>query len=429
MSKPQTHRSSGGLLMVFLGFIVLVFGLFLTRTALRDTLLYWQSREWVRVPALIEEVRIDESTDSDDGKTYAVRGSYTYRYDNRDWRGTRIEIDEDFRSTRKRIDAMKAVLDKHRDTKKPIEILVDPKNPAASLIFREISHMMLVMPMFGLIFTISGISVIGSGVWRALASRRTAARVKTCPDQPWKWEGLWDRCRVVHSNLWSAVTTLAATTGANLCLWIYIAALFVESDLPDFVLWLFAALGVCGCLAFVVPLDMLRRWWRYGNPTLLFEQVPVRPGETLKVVLLLRSKLVPTEGMRATLYCNRIREEPTAEEPSTVTVNLWSETRTMREDLNRTHGSTAIPIVFQIPPELPARDMYAEPQINWRLEVQAIAPELPGVPGFEIKPGDHRGLAGRVVFQTEFEIPVFHVSRPELVEYRSQTTDSLDPRL
>ncbi|HNV71189.1 MAG TPA: DUF3592 domain-containing protein, partial [Candidatus Ozemobacteraceae bacterium] len=352
--KPQGQALGGGCLALF-GIPFLLAGLFVCWLGLSRAMVFWRSRTWVPVPAMIEKIEIQESTDSEGDTTYALRGEYRFDFGGRTYRNSRIEVDEDFRSMRRRLDGMFAVLDKHRQLKKPIDALVNPHNPDESLIFREFSHMMLIFPLFGLVFTIVGAGITGGGVLNIISSRRAAALVQKFPDQPWKWEGHWEGCRTSNSSLWIAVTTFFATLGGNAFIWVFILATFIESDLPDIVPWIFAGLGLIGLASFLIPIGQFRHYWRYGSPVLLFERVPVSPGECLRVVLLVQSKLVTTAGIVATLYCNELREESDGDGTTTVTVNRLTEIQTVHQDLNRSTGRSAIPITFQIPDNQPSR--------------------------------------------------------------------------
>ncbi len=396
--KSHGIGMAGGCLVIFaLPFFFA--GLFVMHLGLSSAWWYWSSRTWVTAPAVVDSIEIVEGTDSDGDSTYSLKGAYTYTYEGRTYRSSRFRADEGASASPRRIREMYDVLENHRRLGTSIDALVNPHAPDQALIFREISAMMLTLPVFGLTFVMAGL-ILGSMGWGGVTDAiRVDRRRSLYPDQPWKWEGLWDDFRIKASPLRQVLASLFAVTFFNSFVWTFVILLSVDGDVPELVFWGLLAFGILCLLLYIIPIRAIRQYMHYGTPTLLFEQVPVSPGETLRMVLLLESKLMSGGAVRATIKCDELRVEQSGDETTTVTDNRWSQTRTFAEDIQRRSSRAAIPIVFEIREGLPSRDMFSEPRFQWKLEIKAV--------------GTARS------FSTEFEIPVFRCSQPDLIERRA----------
>lgn len=141
------------------------------------------------------------------------------------------------------------------------------------------------------------------------------------------------------------------------------------------------------------------QYLKYGDPVLTLPQLPIVPGTQFLAVLHVKTHLMTEHGIQLTFKCVKTTVTGSGKSASTDIKDLHNETKIVTMDMARTsYEGSAIPVAFDVPTGLPDRETEENPSYEWTLEVKA---QTPGID-----------------FSTEFDLPVYTVKDPSLVEKR-----------
>ena len=133
--------------------------------------------------------------------------------------------------------------------------------------------------------------------------------------------------------------------------------------------------------------------WRYGSPRIVFDRVPVRPGQTLKARVVTRG-LGKADRLRVTLrYVVEVLEERKTSKGRAKRMIVCKEREAYEQVVAdvaaHLGGDGTLPVEFAIPEPAPACELHRRPAQFWDLEVR----------------GEMRG----VDFVHRFAVPVYGV--------------------
>lgn len=395
MSIARSAGASSSWVMILFGLPFLAVGIGVLAWSGRMWALYHRSGEWKRVPATILSVEL-RTHRGDDSTSYSVDCRYVYTVAGRDYEGTRVGIEGGGGSSDGYHSRRYALLARHRDAKTPFEARVNPAAPEESLLFRELTTTVYVLPLFGLVFALAGLGVSSAGVYATARSRVTRARLALNPGRPWRSIRGWQTFQV-HD---SPGRKIAGAIGLSVFMGLFISVFAVVlhgAEAPFFVRLIVGGFALVPVGAFVAAVYYALRYVKYGRASLVFRQLPFVIGRENDAILYVRTPVMATDGTELTLQCVRKvwvkRGNKTAEEEEVV----YGETKKAQVDLaGRTGRGSAIPVQFAIPAGLPQTQTVEYPRHLWRLTAKAAAPGID--------------------FSAQFEIPVYTVTDPALID-------------
>lgn len=393
-TTPAPGRPGTWFLILF-GLPFLAVGLGVLLWSGKMWMLYQQSASWHRVPATI--LSADFQTHHGDNSTsYSVKCRYTYTVAGRTYQGDRVGIEgggssDSYHSRRH------AILSQHRDAKTPFEAWVNPANPTQSLLFRERTSTVYVLPLFGLVFALAGLATSSYGIYMSVKAATNRARLKLNPDRPWRATPRWQTFQVHDSPGKKIAGSLAMALFTGIFMSIFVIALHGDGNAP-----LFAKL-IVGLLT-LIPIGALSsavyhtlRYLKYGNATLIFRQLPFIIGQENSAILYVREHIATEKGTELTLQCLRKEWVKNNNKSSLEEREIYREKKTVNTDLaNRSGRGSAVPVQFRIPEGQPETYTADLPNFIWRLTAKAATPG--------------------VDFSAQLEIPVYKVTDPSLID-------------
>ena len=390
--------------LVLFGVPFLAAGLFTIGLASSWWSLWWQSRDWVKVAATVESVKLDSHRGSKGGVSYKVSCVYRYRYGSgaspgnssgREYTGSRVGLESGTTSgdaPRERF----RILEEARVAGRPIEVLVDPSHPDRSLVFREPGVSMYMLPPFGLVFVLVGGGIMAFGWAGTRALRRRESRSRACPGRPWRFEDAWEHGFTVRStttaNLWGA---WGLGGFVSLFMAPFLVALSSDRSAPAMawgVVGLFGLLAV-GLVVRAVYLTLQAS--KYGVSVLELGQMPVVPGQAVAAKLVVPHRVAPEGGVTIRLVGKRITG---AGKHQSIHEFHSAESTAGRDVASPTEDRSVMPFSIDLPADVPGREEDEGSRVEWCLQATAATPG--------------------VDFAAEFDLPVYRVEDPDQVELR-----------
>ena len=379
-----------GLPFFLAGLGVMLYGLSLFYT-------YQQAGHWTQVNGEVIDCQLVRHRGSKGGTTYSIKGSYTYEYEGKSYTGTRFFLETGASSGHEFWSGRFEILEDHRKNRIPLPVLVNPENPRESLVYRQVSTIMFILPLFGGVFCLVGGGIICGGIYGAFAGRKKDDLRRKNPGRPWHAEGLWVNFATQHGSISGLLMAWVVSLGITAFISIFLIVISGDPSAPFFAKAIIYVFALIAALMLGGTMYKTLQYVKYGRSTLLISQIPFVPGEELAAMLLVRQQLVTDEGVKVTLKCEKKTTTGSGKHRHTHTDVLFTDTKMVRGDLARPgENRSALPIKFQLPPGLPSRDVEANPSFHWTLEVVA---ETPGID-----------------FSAEFELPVYNVKDPSLIE-------------
>jgi hypothetical protein len=299
----------------------------------------------------------------------------------------------------------------HRDSRTPFEAWVNPADPQQALLFREKTTTLYALPLFGLVFALAGLGVSTFGVVAAIRNGINRSRLNLNPDRPWRATSRWQTFQV-HDNPGGKIAgSLAIALFTALFLSIFVVVLHGDKSAPLFARIIVALLCLIPAGALISAIYHILRHLKYGNATLAFRQLPFVIGAGNSAILHVREHIASTGGTELTLQCVRKEWVKRGKDYSEEERVLYSERKTVQSDLAEKSGrGSAIPVQFNIPAGQPDTFTGEYPKIVWRLIATAATPGID--------------------FSARFEIPVYHVADPSLIDTNpliARTTGTRQP--
>ncbi|HNW33853.1 MAG TPA: DUF3592 domain-containing protein [Candidatus Ozemobacteraceae bacterium] len=386
-----------GFVFLLLSALFLLIGIFLLMAGALPLYEYHVSASWKNTPAYVEKLDWIEE-EGEDSTFYAVKGSYRYQWGSETYRCERITAETGKSSDRASWQEIYDALKTSRDTGAPVMVRVDPSTPANAIAVRKMTTGLLVFPILGSVFLILGSVFLAGGIW-SIVQRKPPID----PDRPWIGDGPWEGFQI-KSGGWSDII-LAWGVALSISLFesIFVVFVFGDPTVPMVVKGLLGVFILFAVALIVRAAYITVRRMKYGDSLLLLSQIPLIPGGEFAGVVLTKRSLKADDGCKATLRCIAIirKESGGSDNETTYSEDVqYEKSVIVRADLNRgPTNRSAIPVRFDIPGHLPVRFLNGYPQIRWKLVLEA---ETPGVNYF-----------------AEFELPVYAIDNPSLVQYRS----------
>jgi hypothetical protein len=137
--------------------------------------IYVFSSFWEKVPAHIEKLSLTSTTVGKGNETkenYTLKVQYTYTVEGKSYTGTRVTPHDIEELGGKKAKKRYALLKEAMDAGKQYEVLVNPRDPEESIIFRSISVLMWFVTPFVLFFLLSGVLMIKHSVSKNISGEK-----------------------------------------------------------------------------------------------------------------------------------------------------------------------------------------------------------------------------------------------------------------
>ena len=341
-NKKRISLNLFGLIFLLVGLGVLIAG------PLHSLWQHADSSDWATVPAQIEQLSLAHKRDSDGGDQYQVTARYRYRWQGREYVGTRVSYDRGWDSLESEHRARHRYLNSYYRAGKSIPIRVNPEAPGEAWLLRELRwKRLLFMSVFAVIFAASGVAIMYAG-------RRPDGDPLALPAGP-----ILSHERRSYWGLWAF---------GGLCILIVLPALLAVPDE-----WAKGNKAIV--LALVFPLAGLwmiglgvrhyRNWHRYGPAPLTLDPHPGQIGGDMGGHIQVARHWQQQDSYRVTLQCLQSYASGSGKNRRRSERLLWQQEQTaFSEGAGR---GTELRFIFQPPVELPASEAPADSYHFWRL--------------------------------------------------------------
>lgn len=342
----------------------------------------WRMQAWVPVPAEVLSAELVTSR-SDDSDTFRATVQYRYVFGGREYDGHRVAINDggadnigDFQ--RQRAGELMAA----RSDGRPIEVWVNPENPAEAVYHREIRTGLLGMyGLFALLFGGTGIVMIVM----ALRHRDGSTGVVSA-DRPWATRTEWASPTLVARQggktglLWfGAIFWCALSAPANFV----IPQELAQGNYAILVILLFDLVGI-GLVVAAIRQTLAAR--RFGDTSLHIDPHPGAIGGEVGGYFDVRVPYQADQVFKVSLGCVRTWVSGSGKNRSTHRDVRWQDDRSLYAEPVAENASR-VWFAFSPPTGLPVSQPPSDDYVSWRLQA---ACSLPGVD-----------------FSADWEVPVF----------------------
>jgi hypothetical protein len=391
------RRTKGAWFVVLFALPFLVGGVAVLVYAGTRWWLYLAARSWKSVPATIQRVELEDSSDGD-GLTYAVTADYTYQVGGRAHTGHRVGIMGGTDSNYSKHSARYLELRRHRDTGQPFLAFVNPDDPSDAVLYRDADEWMYVLVPFGLVFTGVGLSLLGY----VASGLRDVRRLREIDDgdagRHWHVRSDWQRGCVVASTVKDSL--LRCLLGAGLAAFVSVFVIFLVCDGASWYVWAFIGPFVLIALAAVLNGALsAARQVVHGTPVLHLSEVPIVPGRRVSAVVRTARPLRPRSWNARLQFHMPCGEGSSSQEKARQEV----EARLDRLPGGRKHlmrnsvrgycayalevppagevatdstGAPLLPLVIEVPAGAPPSDLDPNTSVSWALLIKVKARPL-----------------------------------------------------
>lgn len=376
MRKPGAKRNIGAFIF---GLVFAGVGIGFLAISIVPTLYDWhRMRAWQAVEAelLAADLVVHDGSDS---TTYEATATYRYRFDGRDYTGTRVAINRGSDNIGDFQPALGRRLEDALQQRRGISIWVDPGDPSRAVINRDLRWGLLGFKLiFVLLFGGAGIGVL---FWSGRAEQ-TAGRFG---DKPWLSVPAWQSGKIrsdAKKSLWVLWGIAIVWNLVSSPLLFAIPAELRQGNEAVLIGLLFPVIGAGLLISAAI---YTRRWLRFGPTPLVMDPFPGRLGATAGGHLDIKLPYDPSARFEVSLSCVRSYISGTGKNRSRKEKLLWQDSLSVAPQSGRL--GTRLYVDFQVPSDLPSSEPPSEDYHKWTLSVAA-------------------DLAGPD-YSRQFEIPVF----------------------
>ena len=344
---PETNKNrkaSGRLGVTLFGGIFLLVGLGVLAVGPLETFYqHFRSSSWVSVPVALQDISV-ESHRGDDSTTYSVHARYSYRFDGRQYSSGRVGYDWGSDNIG---DFHRQILGRVRtaEARGELRAWVNPASPGEAYLVRDLRWKKLVMmSVFGLVFTAAGAGVIAMG-WRRQSALLAGKEV------------IYSSERYGH---WVLAFMAFMFIGISLPAVIEIPAEWRKGNQLILVALLFPLVGMGMAWG---SWKMRRNWRYYGALPLQMEPSPGQLGGDVAGTITL-PRWIECSDWRVTLQCVRIRISGGKNSSRSESV-VWQDEQAPYVEMQGI--GAAIRFVFTPPADLPESDDEGREKVEWRL--------------------------------------------------------------
>ena len=275
-----TSKQMGPGCMMLFALPFLLTGLGVAAWGVHSWMLYARSGSWQKVPATVQSVEFVEHTDSDGDTTYSVKATYQYTVNGEAYTGHRVGVMGGSSSSYGMHHRRYAELKAAHDSGKPVTALVDPKDPAEALLYREKETWLLVMIPFGLVFAGAGVLMMGLGISALRRGRKLADIAATDANRLWDARSDWAAGRVRASTVKDMAVYWGFGIGISVFMSVFVIAMAKE-DAPLFAKIIIGLFCLVAAFLVLKAVTLTVRVLAQGTPELFLSEVPIVPGRTV----------------------------------------------------------------------------------------------------------------------------------------------------
>jgi hypothetical protein len=260
----------------------------------------------------------------------------------------------------------------------PIIVSYDPADPKKHVFNRRISRAMARDVFPEVLLALAGLVIVTLVRRSAGAMLEARRRAEAEPGRPWRWEADFDDFSARASRVSSGSFAAFFIAPSAVAAWVSALAGWLYADQPDDLVVMWIALAAAVVLTGVALRPLLASLRTYVPGRLRFEQLPLVPGTTARVLLKLR----------------RLERWPQVE----LTLALdgggrWTQSWQVALD-PAPRAEAGCWLELPIPADQPSRDAFRESAVSWSLTIRS----LPGAPALLVA----------------FDLPVYDVDASEI---------------
>jgi len=422
MAKDTKKKSKGGgsgCLMLF-GLPFAGAGLFVLYMALSAPLDAWRMADWAEVDCRVLSAELEEHR-GDDSTTYEVKARYRYTFNGREYTAERVSVHTGGDNIGSFQQDTYQQLAEYERSGEPFRCYVNPSDPSEAVLFRDLRWGLVVMMfLFGMVFSSVGLGLIAFGVWGGRLAKQQSALAALHPDEPWLHRPDWGEGQIRSTSkmrLWVSLVFALFWNAVSSFVWFAIPEVLEDGEW-----WVAALMGLfplvgLGMIAWAAY--EVARWRKYGTSVFQMASVPGVLGGTLAGVIRIGRLIEPREGFKLTLNCIRRSTTGSGKHRSTHETVLWQDEQLIGRTLSAGEPNvTAVPVMFSVPYDQPASTVEdTNRDIIWRLEVKADVPGVDYGAAFEVP-----------VFKTDESREDFQADTQAINEYAVEADPEVELR-
>ena len=347
------------------GVLVLYFMVFSPYLTLKD------SQNWPQVNARIVDLKF-----SLDSKTKEVKEhlsiEYEYDYEGKVYKSIDLYIDTNSPGslTEKEI---YPPLKKAVDSGSNISAYANPSFPEQAVLYRELKDDLIMMIIFGGVFSLTGFGVIFGGIlmYKSVVTKESFR--KEHPNEPWMWNKTWRQGISKperKSNLIAGFVFL--------CFWFGmtgISALALSEELLEggFMSYFVGGMAAFGLLFVYFYIKSIFKYRKFGQSYLELKTLPGRLGQEFQGEIYAPFFLRPEGDIYFSVDCKRHYSEGRGDSRRSKTDELYKDKFTIDpKEARSLQEALVIPVNFNIPEDKPS----SSDSIFWTLNVYAATTGL-----------------------------------------------------
>lgn len=280
-----------------------------------------QMKSWHSASAIIQSADIGYYQGGEGGTTYLAKARYQYQVDGITYNNSRVQISSGSDNIGSFQKDVAGKLRANYANGEPVTIYYNPKNPADSIIYRELRWgLLLFTSMFVLLFGGAGFGVMYWG-WRG---NKTNVSLQTS-SEPWLSEVNWMN-NTIYSDSKSGFISLAIIA----VFWNAISWLFVFVGLEDaykdeglmvtLIILMFPAAGL-GIL--YLAIKSWKQWRKFGRTPLVLSPFPGQVGGDVGGTIQFQQRLPDQDEYLATLSLLRSYTTGSGDDKETEEELVW----------------------------------------------------------------------------------------------------------
>lgn len=232
--------------------------------------------------------------------------------------------------------------------------------------------------LLGGIFGLTGLGMMGGGIYSYIHGERLRERAARYPGQPWMLKESWASGRIEDSSRGIVFVMVIIAVAWNSLTGVIILSLLHEGAFRQNPAALFIMIfPAVGLVLAGVAIYFLLRFRKYGVSVFEMSDVPGVLGGHLGGVILTRAPVHTSEGLKLRLRNIHMWSTGSGKSRKTHRETLWEREQTLPHSLQETLGERAFPVLFTIPYSCePTNKINANKEYYWELTLSGKAPGI-----------------------------------------------------
>jgi len=243
--------------------------------------------------------------------------------------------------------------------------------------------------LFGTIFTLAGLAIMGAAIYGTRRANAEAALRARHPGEPWMWNREWAARRISDGSRTSVVVLWVFTLIWNGLSAPVVFILPTELAKGNRGIWIALLFPLVGIGLLIAAMRATMRRMRFRESFLVLDSLPASPGGVMRgriEIPVERTTFAAATSIVATLSCIHRRVTGSGKSRTTSETARWQEiVHIPASSVGMMAQGSTLPIAIVLPLDLPSTDMRNRNDATiWRLGIEADVPGIDYTATFEL---------------------------------------------